>query len=106
MTTRRRRIPNREFADGSTGYGSVNLSDDEESAKNGPGREDLRVMAHNALSQAERRELVDDGTMESYLDGMADGVASQARNYKSQGYTWDRAWVYAVRLVIHGREPD
>jgi len=106
MTTRRRRIPNRAFADGSTGYGAVNLSDDESIAKDGPGRETLRVMAHNALSQAERRELVDDGSMESYLDEMADAVASQARNYKSQGYAWDRAWVYAVRLVIHEREPD
>ena len=76
----------------------------------GPGREALRSMVFNTLTQEQRRRMTDEGEMEEYLDEMADGIASQAEKFqnRSLGYTYDAedAWNHAFRLVIHGQEPD
>lgn len=76
----------------------------------GPGREGLRVMAFNALDQEQRRRMLRKGEMEEYLDEMAEAVEKQAETFqnRSLGYTYDAedAWKYAIRLIIHGQEPD
>ena len=100
-----RRIPDRELPD-SDGEGREAVFINPDEPYTGPGRESLRVMVHNALSQRDRREKTETGEMEAYLDDMADTVASQADNYIAQGYPAERAWTLAIRLVIHGREPD
>ena len=83
---------------------------DPEAPYTGPGREGLRVMAFNALDQEQRRRLTGEGEIEEYLDEMADAVESQAEKFqdRSLGYTYDAedAWKYAIRLIIHGQEPD
>ena len=100
-----RGIPDREMP-GTTSEGKKATYIDPDEPYTGPGRGSLRVTAHNALPQKERRRLTRAGEMEGYLDEMADGVASQADNYIGQGYRPERAWSLAIRLVIHGREPD
>ena len=91
---------------GTSGEGHKVVWRDPDTPYIGPGREYLRVLAHNALSRSERREKARASEMESYLDEMADAVASQADSYLSDGYDSRRAWSLAIRLVIHGREPD
>ena len=89
-----------------TGEGKQANFVDPDAPDTGPGRESLRVMAHNALSGRERRTMSRSGELESYLDEMADAVASQAESYVREGYESGRAWSLAIRLVIHGKEPD
>ena len=76
----------------------------------GPGREGLRVMAFNALSQADRKRYLRRGEMDQYLDETADHVERQAQIFQDRtlGFTYDaeQAWKYAIRLVVHGQEPD
>ena len=72
--------------------------------------EGVRVMAFNALDQEARRRLLRRGEMDTYLDEMAESVEAQALTYQDRtlGYDYEerRAWQLAIRLVIHGREPD
>ena len=72
----------------------------------GPGRESLRVMAYNVLSEAQMRRKARKGELEEYLDEMADAVDSEAGRFIRQGYDSTRAWSLAIRQVIHGKEPD
>ena len=40
------------------------------------------------------------------MDEMADSVDSEAYRLIAEGYDSRRAWRLAIRLVVHGREPD
>lgn len=76
----------------------------------GPGREGLRTIAFNALSQDSRRRMLRKGEMDEYLNEMADAVEHQAQQFQDRtlGYKYDAedAWKFAIRQVIHGQEPD
>ena len=104
MTTNRS-LRDRELPD-SNGEGRPATFIDPDAPYTGPGRESLRVMAHNALSRKERRAKSTEGELEEYLDEMADAVASQAESFMGEGYESRRAWSLAIRLVVHGKEPD
>ena len=105
MTTNRG-FQDRELPD-SNGEGRPATFIDPDAPYTGPGRESLRVMAHNALSRKDRRSQGNCwANWKSYLDEMADAVASQAESFMGEGYESRRAWSLAIRLVVHGKEPD
>ena len=72
----------------------------------GPGRKSLRTMAYNALTRAEMRRKARKGELEGYLDDMADSADSEAVRLMGEGYDSRRAWALAIRLVVHGQDPD
>ena len=88
------------------GEGHKPIFVDPDKPYSGPGRKSLRVMAFNALSRDSMRRKAKKGDLENYLDEMADSVAIEAVRLVSAGYDSTRAWSLAIRLVVHGREPD
>lgn len=93
----------------STGEGKVAKFLDPDAPYTGPGREALRRMAYNALQATDYKEwrrYARRGWLEGYMDEMADLVKEEAESDIENGVDSSKAWRDAIRMIIHGREPD